>query len=127
MNEQALEIWDLWYPNAAANGIAFARSKIDSQIVVLVHAAPDVLDVTVRSGSGEVKAEGRALKSTLDSPMARLRCFDEKIEREDIWPEAEDIGRIILLAGGEAGVLRQWWHADDHSEWRWEIEFYNHK
>jgi hypothetical protein len=32
----------------------------------------------------------------------------------------------VILPGGEAGILKSWWHADDHSEWRWQIEFYNH-
>jgi len=45
----------------------------------------------------------------------------------DGWPDDSDLGRIVLLPGGEAGVLTAWWHADDRSEWRWSIELYNHR
>ena len=122
-----MEEWDLWYPKSAATGISFARSRIDSQEEVLVHAAPEWLTVTVRTADGTVKAQGQDLKATQESPMTRLRCSGGKIEREDIWPGEADIGRIVLHPGGEAGVLRSWWHAPDKSEWRWEVEFYNHK
>ena len=52
-----LEVWDLWFPDAGATGIAFARSRVDDQA---------------------------------------------------------------------AGILKAWWHAEDHSEWRWQVEFSNH-
>jgi hypothetical protein len=29
-------------------------------------------------------------------------------------------------SGGEVGTLLAWWDADDHSEWRWRMEFYTH-
>jgi hypothetical protein len=25
------------------------------------------------------------------------------------------------------GHLRSWWNAPDHDEWRWSVEFYNHR
>jgi hypothetical protein len=31
----------------------------------------------------------------------------------------------VLLAGGEAGVLLDWWNSPDKLEWRWRLEFYN--
>jgi len=31
----------------------------------------------------------------------------------------------VILPGGEAGILKAWWNADDRKEWRWQIEFYN--
>lgn len=127
MSKKPLETWELWYPKAAAAGLSFSRSEIDPQDIVLVHAAPESLTVIVRGAEGALKAEGEELPATLDSPMARLRCVGGKIEREDVWPTEEDIGRIVLLPGGEAGVLLEWWNAPDHSEWRWKIEFYNKK
>lgn len=127
MSENTMETWELWYPKAAAAGLSFSRSEIDPQDTVLVHAAPDSLTVIVRGADGALKAEGEDLPATQDSPMARLRCAGGKIEREDVWPTAEDIGRIVLLPGGEAGVLLEWWNAPDKSEWRWKIEFYNQK
>jgi hypothetical protein len=39
----------------------------------------------------------------------------------------EAVGRLVLLAGGEAGIVRAWWHADDHSEWTWQVEFHNRR
>jgi hypothetical protein len=32
----------------------------------------------------------------------------------------------VLLAGGEVGLLQTWQHAEDHSWWRWSVEFSNH-
>jgi hypothetical protein len=43
------QVWDLWYPNAAATGLPFARGRLDATDVLLVHAAPETLDVWVRS------------------------------------------------------------------------------
>ena len=37
-----LESWDLWFPDAGATGISFARSRVDDQAAgnrLLVHAA----------------------------------------------------------------------------------------
>ena len=127
MSQNNLETWELWYPKASAAGLSFSRSEIDAQDVVLVHAAPDALSVFVRDADGVQRAKGEDLSATLDSPMARLRCVGGKIEREDVWPTAEDIGRVVLLPGGEAGVLQEWWNAPDRSEWRWKVEFYNKK
>ena len=38
-----------------------------------------------------------------------------------------DLGSLIILPGGEVGTLLEWWNAEDGSEWRWRIEFYNHR
>jgi hypothetical protein len=122
-----MEIWELWYPNAAAAGLSFSRSAIDEQQTVLVHAAPPQLTVEVYDESGERTAHGKDLESTQDTPMARLMVKDGKIMREDIWPQERDLGLIVILPGGEAGVLKHWWNEEDHSEWRWQVEFYNHK
>jgi hypothetical protein len=127
MSSQEIQIWELWVPKVSAAGLSFSRSRIDPFDVVLVHAAPEVLTVHVRSADGSLIAKGEDLKATLDSPMARLRCTGGKVEREDIWPGEEDIGRVVLLPGGEAGVLLNWWNAPDHSEWKWQVEFYNQK
>jgi hypothetical protein len=122
-----IEVWDLWYPNAGAQGLAFARGRLDSSEVLLVHAAPDRLRVEVRDDTGRLLASGDQLQRTADRPMARLRRAGEQITRVDLWPEAEDIGRPVILAGGEVGILRSWWNAADGSEWRWQVEFYNHR
>jgi hypothetical protein len=59
--------------------------------------------------------------------MTRVRRRGDTFTREDEWPQDEDIGRPVLLPGGEVGILRQWWNAEDGSEWRWTVEFYNRK
>jgi hypothetical protein len=46
---------------------------------------------------------------------------------EDHWPTEADLGVLVLLPGGEAGILASWWHASDHSEWRWHLELSNHQ
>jgi hypothetical protein len=127
MEREQPEWWDLWYPKAGATGISFARSRIDPVDVVLVHAAPEVLTVTVRGAGGTVRAEGQDLRASADTPICRLRVVRGQVEREDIWPGEGDLGRVVLLPGGEAGVLIAWWHAPDHSEWRWQVELYNHR
>ena len=125
----SLETWELWYPSAAATGLPFARSRIDPADVVLVHAAPSVLRVEVRSDDGERLAFADNLKRDGPYfPMTRLRrTSGGSLLREDGWPADDDIGRVVLLPGGEAGVLQKWWNAGDGSEWRWSVEFYNHR
>jgi hypothetical protein len=122
-----LQIWDLWYPQAAATGVAFARGRLDRTNVLLVHAAPPMLTVEVRSDSGKRLAYAQDLAQTADRPMARLTVQGERITRVDLWPIQEDIGRMVILPGGEVGQLLKWWNAEDGSEWRWQIEFYNHR
>ena len=121
------QIWDLWYPNAAAQGLPFARGRLDAADVVLVHAAPDVLDVDVRDDAGGLVARGTALRRTADRPMACLIRRGDRIARDDRWPEEVDLGRPVILPGGEVGVLKSWWNAADGSSWRWRVEFFNHR
>jgi hypothetical protein len=121
------EIWDLWFPNAGAQGLPFGRGRMDHVDAALVHAAPQSLRVEVRDDAGRLLAYGDQLQRTADRPMARLRRTGASITREDLWPAAEDIGRPVILAGGEIGILRAWWNAEDGSEWRWQLEFYNHR
>jgi hypothetical protein len=128
MTENKNERWDLWYPKAAADGISFARSVIRAgEEVVLVHAAPQFLSVEIFNEEGQRVAAGNDLEATQDSPMTRLERHGSRITRIDLFPEQQDLGRLVLLPGGEAGTLLEWWHAEDHSKWRWQIEFYNEK
>ena len=123
------EIWDLWYPDAGATGVAFARSRVDRAAAgerLLVHAAPPRLEVTVRSEDGETVARGEKLERHEKGPMSFLVRREGEIILEDGWPTDADIGRLVILPGGEAGILQSWWNAGDKSEWRWTLEFYNH-
>jgi hypothetical protein len=127
MSEKEQEFWEIWYPKGAAAGLYFARCQVDPQETVFVHAAPPVMTIYVRDSQGNLKAGAQDLKATADTPMTRLTCAGEQVQREDIWPGPEDLGRIVILPGGEAGKLTHWWNASDQSEWRWQVEFYNHK
>ena len=122
-----LQIWDLWYPQAGATGLSFARGRLDKTNILLVHAPPPMLTVEIRSDDGRRLAYARDLAQTADRPMARLTLWGEQISREDLWPTENDIGLVIILPGGEVGKLVSWWNAKDGSEWRWQVEFYNHR
>jgi hypothetical protein len=126
-SQSQLNIWDLWYPQAAATGIPFARGRLNATKVLLVHAPPPMLTVEVRSDDGQRLAYAKDLVQTADRPIARLTVQGENITREDLWPTQEDIGQLVILPGGEVGKLVTWWNAEDGSEWRWQVEFYNHR
>jgi hypothetical protein len=122
-----METWEVWFPAAAANGLLVARARVDPAQVMWLHAAPEVVAVVVREGeetilsrADELKRDGRYL------PMTRLDRIGESIIREDRWPAESDLGALVLLPGGEVGTLISWWNAEDGSEWRWQIELYNH-
>jgi hypothetical protein len=125
--DSQLQIWDLWYPQAAATGIPFARGRLAVTNVLLVHAPPPMLTVEVRSEDGRRLLYGKDLPQTADRPIARLTVQGEEISREDLWPNESDNGQLIILPGGEVGELISWWNAEDGSEWRWQVEFYNHQ
>lgn len=124
-SQSKLQIWDLWYPQAAATGIPFARGRLEATEILLVHAPPPMLTIEVRSDDGRRLAYTQDLARTAERPMARLTLQGERISREDLWPTQEDVGRLVILPGGEVGKLLSWWNAEDGSEWRWQIEFYN--
>jgi hypothetical protein len=123
-------MWDLWYPAVGATGLSFARSLVDGRVAgnrLLVHAAPPVLDVTVRQADGgQLIDEGYGLGRGAPGPMSYLVREAGAVTLEDGWPGEDDLGRLVILPGGEAGILTDWWHAEDHSEWRWRVEFSNH-
>jgi hypothetical protein len=122
-----LQIWELWVPEVASQGLCFARARLDAADVVLVHAAGARITVEVHDDTRRIVARGATLERTADTPMARLRREGDTLTREDIWPTEADYGTPVILAGGEVGLLRQWWNAPDYSEWRWSIELYNHR
>lgn len=122
-----LQIWDLWYPQAGSTGVPFARGRLDSTKILWVHAAPPMLTVELRTDNGTRLAYAQDLPQTADRPMARLEVQGERITRVDRWPTQNDIGELVILPGGEVGQLIKWWNAEDGSEWRWQVEFYNHR
>jgi hypothetical protein len=123
-----VETWELWYPDAAATGLLLARARIDSTEVLWVHASPERLAVTVRQGDDRIIARGEPLqRAGQHFPMTRLAKRGREVVREDRWPTEGDLGSLVVLPGGEVGTLVSWWNAEDGSEWRWQIELYNHR
>ena len=128
MPSKPVETWEIWYPNAAASGLPFARNRIDPTEVLWVHAAPERMAVTVRDGDDRVVARGEPLERVgPQQPMTRMWREGNEIRREDRWPNDSDVGSLVILPGGEVGTLTEWWNAEDGSEWRWRVEFYNHR
>jgi hypothetical protein len=121
------QTWELWYPKAAATGLLFGRGRLDPTPVLWVHAAPDILSVAVWEADRLVARGTDLARAGAELPTTRLWRDGEQIRREDRWPVEADLGRPILLPGGEVGTLLQWWQAADGSEWRWRVEFYNHR
>ena len=128
MTTDDLQTWELWYPAAGATGLEFARGRIDPTSVLWVHAAPDRLAVTVRSGDDRLTARGEPLERQGRAyPMTRLSVEGDAVEREDRWPTDADLGALVILPGGEVGVLTAWWNAEDGSAWRWSVDFSNRR
>jgi hypothetical protein len=101
------------------------RSRIDPTDRVLLHAAPPFISVEVYDDARQLVALGKDLERTLKSPICELRLDGNSIVRRDLWPTDADTGAIVILPGGEAGILQSWWNSDDQKEWRWSVEFYN--
>jgi hypothetical protein len=122
------QTWELYYPEAAATGLEIARARIAPTDVVWAHAAPPVLAVTVREDDDRVIARGEPLTRVGPYiPMTRLARRGASIVREDRWPTDADLGTVVILPGGEAGILKAWWNAPDGSEWRWTVDFANQR
>jgi len=118
--------WEIRSSDGGMNGLEFALATLAETGVLLAHALPDKVDVTVRRTDETVVAKAQGLAAQDTTPMARLVLDGETVRREDVWPEESDLGRPVVLPGGEVGTLCSWWNADDHSEWRWQLELYNH-
>src|ERR671935_1745932 len=81
-----LETWDLWFPGPGATGLPFARARVNAADVaerVLVHAAPQKLQVTVRDQSGSVVAKGEGLERHQPGPISFLIRSGATITLED--------------------------------------------
>jgi hypothetical protein len=118
-------VWELRNPDGGALGLEFAKARMASHRVVLVHAAPSRLNVVVRKVNEQLLAIGTDLRAPGETPISRLTLDDLRIVRENVWPGEGDIGLPVILPGGEVGILRSWWNAQDHSSWRWTVELSN--
>ena len=121
-------IWEIRSPDGGSTGLEFARARMEEHERVLGHALPRRADVEVTDGDGNVLARGRRLSHDAVTPMCRLDLAgDGSIRRENVWPDESDIGKPVILPGGEVGILTQWWNAEDHTAWRWSIELSNRR
>ena len=127
MSSKQQHLWDLWIADVGATGISFARGRLAPTTTMIVHAPQERLNVEVRRNDGTIVARGENLSRTADTPMARLRLDGNTVTREDIWPKESDYGTLVIVAGGEVGTLLSWWNDVQHQEWRWSLEFYNHR
>jgi hypothetical protein len=118
-------VWELRNPDGGAMGLEFARGTSSSTDVILVHSAPSRLNVEVWTWERELVAKGRNLQHDEIAPMSKLTIDGGKVLRVNLWPEEEDVGRPVILPGGEVGVLTAWWNDDVGQEWRWSVEFSN--
>ncbi len=128
MAMSTVQTWELWYPDAGATGIPIARARIDPVEVAWAHSLPRKVSVTVRHGDDRVIARGEGIaRAGRYFPMTRLALEGDAVTREDRWPTDADLGAIVILPGGEAGVLTAWWNAENGSSWRWSVELSNRR
>jgi hypothetical protein len=106
--------------------LPFARGRMVASMSLLAHSLPSSIDVEVRDDEGTLVASAHELKDAEPTPMALLQIDGKNILRTQLWPSDGDLGTPVILPGGEVGILTEWWHAPDHSEWRWSIELHNH-
>lgn len=121
----AFTVWQLRSTEGGSTGLEFARAAIDPSRTVLVHAAPTRLDVEVLANGEHLIAIGRDLRpgdGDGDTPMTRLVIDGTRVLRSQLWPEDADLGSVVLLPGGEAGVLQSWATDPDRSSWTWSLE-----
>ena len=121
-------IWEIRNPDGGSTGLELARGRMAEHRYVLAHALPERVDVDVTDEDGTLLARAEGLEHDAVTPMSRLDLDgDGGIVRANVWPDGTDLGKPVILPGGEVGILREWWNADDHSEWRWVIELSNHR
>jgi hypothetical protein len=121
----AFTVWQLRSTEGGSTGLEFARAAIDPSRTVLVHAAPTRLAVEVLANGEHLIAIGRDLRpgdGDGDTPMTRLVIDGTRVLRSQLWPEDADLGSVVLLPGGEAGVLQSWATDPDRSSWTWSLE-----
>jgi hypothetical protein len=121
-----VHIWEIRNPDGASMGLEVARGRMEPHADVLAHALPERVDIDVCDEAGRLVARGRELPGLVASPIARLWLRGDEVGRENVWPDETDLGKPVILPGGEVGILTAWWHAEDQRSWRWSIELSNH-
>lgn len=109
------------------NGLEFTRATTAGGFSrVLVHAAPANAQVAIWDEDDHLVARGDLQRIGDYSPMTLIEITEGQLDRQEVWPDDRLLGVPVLVAGGEVGVLLNWQHAEDHSWWRWSVEFSNH-
>lgn len=124
---EAIHIWEIRNPDGGQSGLEVARARLAPHSEVIGHSLPERVDIEIYDEDRALVAKGSDLSSELSSPMARLRIRGTKVERENVWPDESDLEKPVILPGGEVGILKSWWQAEDRSAWCWTVEFSNHK
>lgn len=109
------------------NGLEFANATTEGDLKrVIIHAAPSQMEIVIETEDGHKVASGTLKHEGEESPMSVVSIDGDRLTREDTWLTPEHVGLVVILPGGEAGVLTRWENAEDRSWWRWSVEFYNH-
>jgi hypothetical protein len=119
--------WMIRSADGGMNGLEFTRATTAGGFGrVLIHAAPARAQVEIRDEEDRLIARGDAHREGDYSPMTLLEIEGGRLRRREIWPDESFYGVPVLVAGGEVGLLHRWEHAEDHTWWRWSVEFSNH-
>ena len=119
--------WNIRSNDGAMNGLEFARCTTAGGFTrVLVHAAPANAMIEVIGADDQVIARANVERRGGYSPMTLIELDRPALHRSEVWPTEDMYGLPVLLAGGEVGILQRWQHSEDHSWWRWSVEFSNH-
>jgi hypothetical protein len=119
--------WNVRSNDGAMNGLEFARCTTAGGLDrVLIHAAPSQAAIEIIDSDERLVARASLNRSGEYRPMTLVERDGSTLRRSEIWPSEQHFGLPVLLSGGEAGILLAWQHAEDHSWWRWSLEFSNH-
>jgi len=119
--------WNVRSNDGGMNGLEFARCTTAGGLDrVLIHAAPGQAAIEIIDADDRLVARANLNRSGEYRPMTLIELVGSTLQRSEIWPTEQHYGLPVLLSGGEAGILQSWQHAEDHSWWRWSLEFSNH-
>jgi hypothetical protein len=119
--------WNVRSNDGAMNGLEFGRCTTAGGLQrVLIHAAPGRAAIEIIDADDRLVARANLNRSGEYRPMTLVELEGSTLRRSEIWPTEQHYGLPVLLSGGEAGILQGWQHAEDHSWWRWSLEFSNH-
>jgi hypothetical protein len=121
-------VWSIRSNDGGMNGLEFCRCTTAGGFArVLVHATPAKAGVEITGQDGEVIVRCDVEREGDYSPMTLLEVGGGGIKRTEVWPDDSMYGLPVLLAGGEAGILRSWENDPERTWWRWTLELSNHR